>query len=74
MGLWWGGPLQMPSPGGASLQTFATHSSGQCDAALQTPERGARDGGDGDDWADSEAEEDEDFEPEKPGTGATLFV
>lgn len=67
MGLWWGGPLEVPSPGGAQLQTIADHSGQQQEDAesFRTPQRGAGN------WVDSEGEED--WGPEPPPTGASFI-
>ena len=57
LGLWWGGPLEMPTPGGAPLQTIADHSGaaqqqqpdGDRDESSR-PQRGEADGIAEDDW------------------------
>jgi len=68
VGLWWGGPLQMPSPGGAPLQAIADSADG--DAAFQTPEpSGAGRAGS---WSDSDAGDEEDWPSEQPDPGGAL--
>ncbi len=69
LGLWWAGPLQMPSPGGAQLQTIAD-AGADGDAAFQTPEPGGA--GDAGSWSDSDAEDEEDWPSEQPDPHGAL--
>jgi hypothetical protein len=67
LGLWWGGPLEMPAPGGAPLQTIADHSGTEqqpdadVDGSIRQSQHGEAP------WADADGEDD--WEAGAPSSG-----